>query len=309
MDLIQNRRRALMNDEISFLNIVTAKEFSLPSFPATPIIDVQKNENGSIILVLNDGSPSADPLLNRRKRIYAYSNSNSSGICESASDLTFLGVSNVLNFDFAGTNMQLSSLYWNQTLNKLWCLAGVNLIAEFDFNIGTLTGTFVQAVTFATWDQGNFYFSLDGLKLFTCNSHTGIVYNLSTAYDISTKINSGSTFGTFASKPFFYANGGYAFHSRYIGGSGQWSLFKSKFNTAYDYSNIDASFGYRQPFRKSGFGFFPNVRASLLFSNDLKKCNYFLANKVGVGVFDISAKFLGNGNNLGGVKLNNTIIA
>lgn len=313
-DLLIARRKSFILNK-SFLNIVPNSQFNFPSFGGNSINGIQKNSTGSIFLVLGGGTGGTTPP--SQARIYAYSNAGGDGIIEKQADLSYLGSSNELNFEVGGVRQILSScLVWNVPLGKAWVNNGTS-IAEFDLNLTTLTASFVKYKTLTyAFTSGAFYFSPDGTMLFASNQTRYTKYILSVPFDISTAVLSISINSTgFTSPPVFYGNGYFAISTVYRGGSGQAAIQKRNFSVPYDYTTLLSGYGYIQQFIKTGvIGFTASPTTPIFLSNSLKRANYFSSisssgGRIGLGTFDIPASFVGNGNDLGGVKVGSTIVA
>lgn len=311
-ELLIRRRESFLKK--SFLNIVPNSQFNFSGSVGNTLNGVSKNSTGSIFLVLGISAGGTVPP--SQGRVYVYNNAGTDGIIEKTSDLTYLGMSNELNFEIGGVRQLLQpGFFWNTSLGKVWVTNG-QTIAEYNINLTTLTATYVQQkLLMYSFSGGCFYFSPDGLMLFASNNTRVTKYTLSVSFDISTATTSTtSTTGTFGSSPIFYADGKFAIFTQYRGGSGQSSIAKRNFSTPYDYMSLLSGYGYVQQFVKTGVaGYSSSAFLPIFLSNSLKRMNYFnvtSANggRIGIGTFDIPASFIGNGNDLGGVKVGSTII-
>lgn len=327
MDVIQNQRRWDFGQpaEKSFLNCI--EQFAIPSWTSVSgnLLGVQFSADKTKVMFMQNGQSSTTP--DFQKRIRVYENSNPTGMIQATSDLTYIGQTPDLTFEVGGVRQQVSSavcFYCNEALGKLWVLAGNIHLAEYDFNLSTLATSLVQYKTLDyNVSGGMFYFSGDGMKLYTSNSGLSdnfAVYNLSSAFDVSTVVlDSVTTLGiptgdNCSCPPSFYGNGSYAIYLSYYGGSGQVNINKRQFATPYSFLSVISGTGYRQGMRRSGYG---NIRTigqlPIFLSENRLYLNYFnnssSPQRIGFGEFDITTNFRGDGDELGGVKdYNGTII-
>jgi hypothetical protein len=306
--------------DTSYFNVVPASQFNPPSWISNQgnLRGVQFNNDRTKVLLMQHGSGSTTPTLQKTIRIYE--NSNPNGIIESALDLTYIAQTSEFNFEVGGVRQQLGTGFlYNEDLGKVWVLGNSSdIIAEWDFDIDTNTQSFVQYVTLP-YSFESFYFSSEGTELYTSrNAPTGVTivrYDLSTPFDISTysvsQTRSWSSQNglTFTSPPFFYSNGGYGIYLSYYKGGA--NINKRQFSTPFDFTSIEFGTGYRQAIRRTAYENDIRLYAQLpiFFSEDLRKMNYFNNNntsaggRIGIGYFDIPANFIGLGDELGGVRL------
>lgn len=328
MNAIQNSRREMFfNDNKSFLNIVPASQFNPPSFSSNAN-GFQINEERTIVLIMQVGNAGTTPQL--QKKISVYNLTSSNGIINNASELSFIGTTNELNFEISGNRKQLPiGFYWDSLNSKIYVrgtgdsIANAT-IAEFDFNLATLTATFLRYKTLdIQFQSGNFYFSENKARIFVCNaggSNSYAEYALSIPGNISTatlvKIKSLDSQNCFAAAPVFYANGGYGFFITRTAIAGETNIVKRQFSVPYDYDTIITDSGYSQAFKRPSYGtgnFYSDSLQPIFISKDFRKINYFSASalaggRIGVATFEIPANFKGNGNGLGGVKVGSIII-
>lgn len=319
MDVIQNQRRWDFGqpEEKSFLNCI--EQFAIPSWTSSQsnLLGVQFSADKTKVMFMQFGNSGTTP--DFQKRIRVYENSNPTGMIQATSDLTYIGQTADLTFEIGGVRQQLTSVcfYCNEALGKLWVLAENIHLAEYDFNLGTLVTSLVQYKTLDySVSGGMFYFSSDGMKLYTSSnssSNNFAVYNLSSAFDVSTVVlDSVTTLGVSTGDncscpPSFYGNGSYAIYLSYYGGSGQVNINKRQFATPYNFLSVILGTGYRQGMRRNAYG---NIRTigqlPIFLSENRLYLNYFnnstSPQRIGFGEFDTTTNFRGNGDELGGVK-------
>lgn len=330
--MAQHRRRLLMQSNTkSYFNVVSGGQFSTSDWTSNQgnLMGVQFNNDRTKVLMMQNGSGSTTPTLQKRIRIYNLSNPN--GIIESQSDITYSGTQTAeFNFEISGVRQQLDyGFLYSEDLGKIWVHVGGTsaVVAEWDYDIDTNTQSFVQYVTLPyNLTGGSFYFSSDGTHFYTSrNAVSGVTivkYTLSTPFDIATysvtttRSWDSSNGLTFSSPPFFYNNGGYGIYMSYYGGSGQVNIDKRQFSEPYDFTSVELGTGYRQAFRRTAYE--SSIRSiaqlPIFFSEDLRNMNFFNNNtaaggRIGIGYFNIPANFRGDGNEQGGVRiLPNTIM-
>lgn len=320
MKIDEQRRRIIANAmlEQSYLNIVANSQFNAPSYPGTHgLIGADYSKDRSKLILLSNGVSGTTPT--NQKRLYCYTNSNPIGIAESASDLTYLGLSNDLVFEISGVRQQIGiGIHWDSDLGKIWLRHTTNaaMISEYTFDFTTLTATYVQSkVLSGDFSSGNFYFNPTYTKLFVSSGTTTFQeYTLSTAGDISTATLTSAVTGVqFTNFPIFFEMGTSAIFSFYNIGSGQSDLRKTQLSTPYDINTFIVA-GYVQPFYRSAVsGYRVTATLPIIASIGLKKINYFSGaissgGRIGVGTFDDPLDFEGLGSGNGGVKVGGTLV-
>lgn len=316
---VLGRRRSLSNSG-SFLRIRDYTQSPYNNFQVRPPSWTgggQGNMNG---YYLSNDRSTVYMLSSLATALRIYSNGNTNGIIEYSSDLSYVDQTNSLQLTTGthGFNFIPRYFWIEENSSKIFAVAALsNRIVVYDFNTTTNTVTYDTNVVFANNVQG-FYFSPDGLKLFTSNesatNNLG-VHVLSVAFDISSITS--STWSTvaeenvFRTRPEFFNNGSKAFLLRTSGTDTK--LVIGNFSTPYEAQTMSVYANNDKFIDLTGFTTRVSCRSYLpiYLSYDLKQLMYGNQNFntvgsriggfFGVGDFDFPVNYesgilAGNGN-------------
>lgn len=314
---MRRRREEFLNENLtSWLNVVPSVQFDPPSYAGGNgnLVDVCFLEKNGFHIYLFLGVTSQNVLIRSFNESIggAYE-----GVIRASNNLTNNGVLGNVSFTHSSVVREVRSIQYVVTGGQeyLYVLSLDSVIARFSMVLDLSTTPAVASLTFIDSYQmgtepstGTFWFSSDGLKLWTVNAGGTTVreFTFSNAYDLTsfTQTKNLTNF-RLASRPYFFANGSYCLglYRNNDGGTSEtiWDLAIYQCNDAYDPTT--AVLRYRRPMSRGAS--YTKLRTSAIFplflSNNRREVNWFSqtnasnnANgRIGYGWFNIPFNFRG----------------
>lgn len=312
---MRRRREEFLNENLtSWLNVVPSVQFDPPSYGGGNLVDVCFLEKNGFHIYLFLGVTSQNVLIRSFNESIggAYE-----GVIRASNNLTNNGVLGNVSFTHSSIVRTARSIQYVVTGGQeyLYVLSVDSVIARFSMVLDLSTTPAVASLTFIDSYQmgteagvGTFWFSADGLKLWTVNQGGTVMreFTFSNAYGLTsfTQTKNLTDFRV-ASRPYFFANGSYClglYRNNDLGsGTTIWDLAIYQCSDAYDPTT--AVLRYRRPMWRQDSQ--SKLRTSqylpLFLSNNRREINWFTTSnnsssangRIGYGWFDIPFNFRG----------------